>query len=220
MMSSFVSNSPRHPFKAFTEEQWLAYRAISRKWPAPIEWDEARCQLEQACREYSAVEAQREQRRRSTEYKAALETADRTLGSLRVKLSTLEELSPSGNDLEGLPDLGVIEDRLKHLRDQYETWSTPFGGRKNRNRETLDNRLLSIWEEQFHGSIRSSKGKSATPTGPLIRYLLLTYKIVLGKWAPGPSGVRSIIEKAKKRRPGTSRKNRRAKRNSGQGQKN
>jgi hypothetical protein len=209
-------------FEAFTEEQWQAYQSINRRWPAPIDWDEARRQLEQACCEYSAIETQREERRRSKEYKAALETASRSCGRLRVSLSELEELSPSGSDLDGLPDLGLIEQRLDELSIQYETWSTPFGGRKNRIRETLDNRLLSIWEEQFHGRIRSSKGTSPTPIGPLIRFLSITYKIVLGRWAPGPSGIRSIIEKAKKRkrRPRASRKSGASKRNLRQGQKN
>jgi hypothetical protein len=186
-------------FKALTDEQWEAYQFISRKWPSPIDWIEARRQLEQACREFAEIAAQREQRRRSKEYYYALETAQRSCGRLRLSLSQLEELSPTGDDLDGLPDLGLIEDRLNHLRAQYETWTTPFGGRKNRIRETLDNRLISIWEEQFHGRIRSSKGMSATPTGPLIRFLSLTYKILLD-YPPGPSGIESIIERAKNRR--------------------
>lgn len=205
-MSSSLYNSPTYAFKAFTDEQWRAYQSVRRRWPAPIDWDEARLLLEQACREFSEVETQREQRRRSKEYKVALDRAARALGTLRATLRELEELSPSGNDLEGLPDLVIVEEKLGLLRSEYETWSTPFGGRKNRNRERLDNRLLSIWEEQFHGRLRSSKGQSDTPTGPLVRFLLLTYRTLLGKRAPGPSGIRSVIEKAKKRWRGTSKR--------------
>jgi hypothetical protein len=207
MMKTFAPDV----FNAFTEEQWQAYQGICRKWPETIDWNEARRQLEQACRQYSAIEAAREARRRSAEYETALYGAERALRLLQTWLDRLNEMAPS--DLQGLPDVRVIGHRFRHLRAQYEKWSTPFAGRNNRIRETLDNRLLSIWEEQFHGRIRSSKGISPTPTGPLVRFLLLTYRIVLGKYAPGPSGVRSIIEKAKKRRRGYSRRKKSATRN-------
>ena len=34
-------------FNAFTDEQWQAYQSICRKWPQPIDWNEARRQLAQ-----------------------------------------------------------------------------------------------------------------------------------------------------------------------------
>jgi hypothetical protein len=192
-------------FEKFTNEIWEAIRATRDDCPDYIDWPKARDLIEEAGRECSAVEDQREQRWRSREYKEALETAQRTLGRLRVKLSRLEALSPSGDDLQGLPDPGLKlhEERLNELASRYETWCTPFGGRSNRNRERLINRLLAIWEEQLHGRLRSSKSssrnKAQEPIGPLVRYLRLTLKAILGE-SPGPHGIKDIIDKAKNRR--------------------
>jgi hypothetical protein len=199
------------PFKAFTEEQRQAYQNICRKWPAPIDWNEALRQLEQACREHSVVETAREAKRRSAEYNKALNGAEGAVRHLTTWLGRLNEMEPA--DVQGLPDVRIIEHRLLDLRKQYEEWTAPFPGRKNRIRETFDNQLLAIWEEQFHGRIRSSKGAAATPIGPLVRFLSLTYKIALGKWAPGPSGIRYVINQAKKRKRGYSPKRKSAKRN-------
>lgn len=204
MVNPLVPNSPLS-FQAFTDEQWRAYQSICRKWPAPIDWDEARLKLEEACREFVAAEAEREASRRSEEYKCQLDGCISLFKAFQASSAKLRELSPSSDDLEGLPDLGPIGERLHDLRIQYETWTTPFSGRNNRNRETFDSRVLSIWEEHFHGRIRSSRGRASTPTGPLIRFLSLTYKLVLGKWAPGPSGIRGIIDRAKKKRRKRSR---------------
>jgi hypothetical protein len=191
-------------FQAFTEEQWQAYQDICHDWPEPIDWNEARPQLEQAIREISAVEIAREAKGRSVEYGRALNGAERAAGRLQMWLRRINEMAPS--DVNELPDVRAIRSKLKEIRAQYDRWTTPFAGRKNRARETFDNRLLSIWEKQFHGSIRYSKGTSPTPTGPLVRFLLHTYKIALGKYAPGPNGVKTIIEKAKKRKRGFSPK--------------
>lgn len=205
-----MSKFQLQPFKAFTDEQWQAYLAI--RWPAAIDWDEAQRQMEEACREYSERETQREQHRRSVAYKATLDSAAAAAGRLRVALSNLEELSPSGNDLEGLPDLGVVEERLKHLHAQYEIYTSPYSGKRNRIRETFDSKLFSIFETQFHGKIRASKTRPATPTITLIRFLSLTYEIVLGKSAPGQSGVRKIVEDAQQRWRGSSRQGKRVSR--------
>jgi hypothetical protein len=144
---------------------------------------------------------------------------------LQAMLLRLERLSPLGDDLDGLPDLGFkrYEKRLDELATQYETWCTPFGGRKNRNRETLNNRLLSIWEEQLHGRLRSSKSssrnKAPEPAGPLVRYLTLTLKAILGE-SPGPHGIKDIIDKAKNRRRSKPRKRKSVGRKLRQGQEN
>lgn len=201
MLRSVSRNAETDLFTQLTQETWEAIQAVRCKWPHEIDWSEIRRAIEEAGREFSEVETLREQRRRSVEYKAALETAQRTLGSLRVKLLQLESLSPSGKDLDGLPDpdLKLHEARLAELRGQYEKWSTPFGGRNNRNRERLENRLLSIWEEQLHGRLGSSMNKFDEPIGPLIRFLKLTLTAITGS-SPGPHGTRSLIRKAKKRR--------------------
>jgi hypothetical protein len=210
-------------FTELTEEQWEAIRAIRRKWPDEVDWLKVRRAIEEAGRECSEIESLREQRGRSVEYKEALKSAQGNLRYLQNRLSRLEMLSPSGNDLDGLPDPGLelLEERLNHLRSQYETWSTPFGGRKNRNRETLRNRLLSIWEAQLHSRIGSSKNKVDEPIGPLLRFLRLTFMAILGE-SPGPSGLKSIIDKAKKRRRrGTSKRRKSGRRTlRRQGQKN
>jgi hypothetical protein len=201
MLSSAIHNSQPDLFTQLTHETWEAIRVVRRRWPEEIDWSKVRRAIEEAGREFSEIENQREQRRRSVEYKEALERAQGNLRGLQATLSQLEMLSPSGDDLDGLPDLGfeLLEERLNHLRSQYATWSTPFGGRKNRNRETLKNRLLSIWEEQLHGQIRSSKNKVDEPAGPLLRFLTLTLTAITGD-APRPSGIKSIIDQAKKRR--------------------
>ncbi|UPJ25395.1 hypothetical protein [Bradyrhizobium sp. CW1] len=201
MLRSTSRNAETDIFTQLTQETWEAIQAIRRKWPGEIDWSEVRRTIEEAGREFSEIENLREQRRRSVEYKAALETAQRTLGSLKVKLLQLESLSPSGKDLDGLPDpdLKLHEARLDQLSAEYEKWSTPFGGRNNRNRERLENRLLSIWEEQLHGRLGSSLNKFDEPIGPLIRFLKLTLTAITGTRL-GPHGIRSIIDKAKKRR--------------------
>lgn len=188
-------------FTQFAQETWEAIRCVRRKWSGDIDWPEVRRAIEEAGREYSAIETQREQRRRSVEYKEDLERCQRYLRRLQGSMSQLEMLSPSRDDLDGLPDPGLklLERRLNDLRAQYEQWSTPFGGRRNRNRETLENRLLSIWKTQLHGRIGSSRDKFDEPIGPLLRFLKLTLTAITGA-SPGPHGLRTIVDKAKKRR--------------------
>jgi hypothetical protein len=190
-------------FERFTEEQWEAIRAIRHDWPRDIDWPEVRRQIEEAGCEYSAVQHQREQRGRSAAYKKALDGARRSLISLQTMLSRLRTLSPS--DLDGLPISGFkqFEKRLKELDGQYQAWSTPFGGKKSWIRETLINRLVAIWKKHLRGRLRSSKNKVQEPAGPLVRYLTLTLTAIQGE-SPGPHGIKSIIDKVKKRRRVTS----------------
>jgi hypothetical protein len=209
MMSSASDNS--QPFTRFTQEQWDAICAVRKDWPDGTDLPKARCLIEKAGQEYSETTARREQSARSFEYKWALNGAELKLRRLQRELSDLEELSPSGNDLDGLPDPGLklLEARLNHLLSQYETWTTPFGGKNNWIRQTLYNRLLSIWRVQLKGRIGSSKNKVQEPIGPLVRFLTLTLKAIMGKDSPGPSGIKSIIDRAKRgQRHRTSKKKR------------
>jgi hypothetical protein len=194
-------------FKKFTDEQWEAIRAVRFTWPDEIDWLKVRRALEEAGREFSEIETQREQRRRSVEYKEALGSAQGHLRGLQKRLSQLETLSPSAKDLDGLPDPGLklYERWLKELCAEYETSSTPFGGRKNRNRERLEACLLTMWEKQLHGWVRSSRNEFNEPTGPLLRFLKRTLTPICGR-SPGASGLESIIKKAKHRRRGASRR--------------
>jgi hypothetical protein len=194
-------------FEALTDELWKAIRWVRRKWPDEIDWPKTRRLIEEAGQEFSEVTALREQRRRSVRYKEVLEVAQSLASGLQYRLLELQTLSPQGDDLDGLPDPQIYKDRLDYLRAQYDIWSTPFGGRKNRIRETLINRLLSVWEQQLHGQIRSSKNKVDEPIGPLLRFLTLTLTAITGD-APRPSGIKSIIDQAKKRRRGGQSKRR------------
>jgi hypothetical protein len=182
-------------FEKFSSEQWLAIREVRRDWSVNIDWPKVRSLMEQAGRAYSATETQRAERWRSKAQKEALESAQRHLRHLRVTLSRL------GNDLDGMPmdALIIIKKRLDQLAARYQTWCTPFTGRNNRHRERLENQLLAIWEEQLHGRIRTSKNKFGEPIGPLLRYLRRALTPILGE-SPGPSGLESIVAKAKKRR--------------------
>ncbi|MCK1699854.1 hypothetical protein [Bradyrhizobium sp. 144] len=193
------------PFTSFSDTQWQAIRAIRDDWPSNIDWPEVRRQIEEAGREYSAVEHQREQRRRSAAYKTALYSARRSIIGLQFNLSRLEALAPS--DLVGLPipDLKKFEKRFKELDARYQTWSAPFSGRKSWIRERLINRLLTIWKKHLRGRLRTSKTKFQEPTGPLVRYLTLTLTAIQGE-SPGRHGIKSIVDKAKKRRRGNSGK--------------
>jgi hypothetical protein len=186
-------------FAAVTDELWETIRSVRRKWPDDIDWPEVRRLIEEAGQEFSEVTALRERRRRSVRYKEVLQSAQSHAFDLHSRLLELQTLSPQGDDLDGLPDPKIYRDRLDYLRTQYDIWSTPFGGRANRIRETLINRLLSVWEEQLHGKIRSSKDKVDEPIGPLLRFLTRTLTAITGD-APGRSGVESIIDQAKKRR--------------------
>jgi hypothetical protein len=186
-------------FEKLTEEQWEAIRVVRCKWAGEIDWLKVRHAIDEAGREFSEIESLREQRGRSVRYKEVLERTQSCASGLQYGLLELQTLSPQGDDLEGLPDLQIYRDRLDYLRAQYDIWSTPFGGRKNRIRETLINRLLSVWEEELHGQIRSSKNKVDEPIGPLLRFLTRTLRAITGD-APRPSGIESIIDQAKKRR--------------------
>jgi hypothetical protein len=192
-------------FEALRDELWKAVRSVRRKWPNEIDWPKVHRLIEEAFQEFSEVTALREERRRSVRYKEVLKYAQSNASGLQYRLLELQTLSPQGDDLDGLPDPQIYKDRLDYLRAQYAIWSTPFGGRKNRIRETLNNRLLSIWEAQLHGKIRSSKDKIDEPIGPLLRFLTLTLTAITGD-APRPSGIKSIIDKAKKRRRSTPRR--------------
>jgi hypothetical protein len=189
----------RERFEALREELWKAIRLVRRKWPDEIDWPKVHRLIEEAFQEFSEVTALREERGRSVRYKEVLQSAQSHAIDLASRFLELQTLSPQGDDLEGLPDPKIYIDRLDYLRAQYDIWSTPFGGRKNRIRETLINRLLSVWEEELHGQIRSSKNKVDEPIGPLLRFLTLTLTAITGE-APRPSGIKSIIDQAKKRR--------------------
>jgi hypothetical protein len=132
MMEQCMNNSHPKLFTQLTQETWKAIRSVRRKWPDEIDWSEVRRKIEQAGREYSKIENLREQRRRSAEYNDVLYSARIDLRRLQNKLSRLEMLSPSGDDLRGLPDPGLKLHvrRLHHLRVRYEKWSTPFSGKK------------------------------------------------------------------------------------------
>jgi hypothetical protein len=208
-MLSSANPSPK-PFTQFTEEQWDAIRAVRRKWPDDIDWLKVRRALEEAGRQFAEVTAQREGRRRSKEYREFLRGAQWHLGGLQDRLSRLEMLSPSGRDLDGMPDPGLewLEERLEQLSAEYERWSVPYAGKRNWIRETLENRLLDIWEGQLHGRVRSSKTADQEPAGPLLRFLRVTLTAIIGT-SPRAWGLESIVDKAKKRRR-PSQKNRTA----------
>lgn len=183
-------------FNQLTEKQWQAIRSVRRTWPDNIDWPGVRRAIEKAGRDHSRNQAIREERARSADYKVTLDRAELHLRRLQASLAQLEENSPS--DLAGLDDprLKRHEDWLRKLRLEYIAWSTPFRGRKNPIRDTLDDQLLTIWEKMMHGRIGSSKNKFDEPIGPLMRFLDNVLTAINGE-PPGRYGIQHVIKKAK-----------------------
>jgi hypothetical protein len=190
-------------FKTFSEQRWLQYRStiFLRKPPHPIDWDRARLRIEQAIRTYSEVEEQRELRWLSVAQSHDIQKARELRGALRDQLMKLKEQSPSAPTLRNPPSLHEVDDYIGNLENDQTSWHVPDGGSKRRSYETLRNALLFIWQDEFHGRLRYSKGVSPTPAGPLIRFLQLALVDALGeRAAPKTHGIRAMVEQARERR--------------------
>lgn len=190
-------------FKEFTQERWQKYQSTIylREPPHPIDWARARLRIEQVIRTYSEVEEQREMRRLSVAYLHDLQEGRRLVNTLRDQLIELKCASPSAITLSEPPSMHELDAYLDYLAEDQTRWHVADGGTKRRSYETLLNGLLFIWEDAFHGRLRYSKGASPTPDSPLIRFLHLALVDAMGeRSAPRAHGIRSIIERAKKRR--------------------
>jgi hypothetical protein len=179
------------PFTKFTTAQWCAIQAARADWPAGIDWEAVRLELEQAGREYRFMRANR--RRRPP--KAERARLQRMLKYARGLNRELVELAPGGKRA-----LAVIERALDSWLIRNEIWnSRHFGRRADAHRELLYWRVIQQWTGPLRGELGFSRA-GGVAGGPMVRYLVAILAAVLGDEAPGRAGIAKIIVKERKRR--------------------
>jgi hypothetical protein len=180
-------------FTTLTEAQRKAILS-TQDWPAGIDW----CgKIEETGRLFWEARTEREawlkplRGKKPAEEKAKVE---------RALLSTREQQkawADSVLDDTDLPDPGLKlrERRAEHWLYNYDTWVTPYAGKKNPMQDLLEWTLMSIWVEAG-GKLRYSKKKddSTTPYRPLIDFLTRTLEAILGR-TYSPFNIASIISK-------------------------
>jgi hypothetical protein len=152
--------------------------------------------IEQAGREVWEWRAERKTLLEKLRGKSARER-EKVDGVLRLTCELQKALADSSLDQADLPDPGLklLEQRARVWLYQYGALVTPFAGQSDPIREHLYWRLLSIWTEAG-GELSYSRKKDdpTTPYRPLVDFLTLTLKAILGKTFR-PSGIAKIIDR-------------------------
>jgi hypothetical protein len=185
-------------FEAFTEEQWTAIRAVRDDWPDDIDWSEIRGDIEGTGSVYWSMRNSRLEWGPPAKFCKRLDSLLRQSRELQGALKKLpDKLFALGPD-PGLNYLNSLDRWLQGLLLAYERLAGPeFSGRSDYYRDWLYQGLLEEWEGPLGGDLSFSRRLDNTPYGPLIDFLTLTVKAILGK-APGPSRMAKIIEQYRK----------------------
>jgi hypothetical protein len=99
--------------------------------------------------------------------------------------------------LTGAPEFGLnsLEQRLQDWLSLHAALGGPFfSGRNEYYRDLLYEALLAEWVDTLGGQLSFARDQYEQPYGPLIDFLSITLKAILGR-APGPSGIAKIIDK-------------------------
>ena len=180
----------------FTDEQWEAIRSVRKTWPFPaVDWAELRDKLEEAGREARQLRHNRLYLGSPVEIRNNLRRVMRLRRELQAAMIALPEpIRGSSPD----PNLVAQDRRLQSWLDRYEQIAGPaFRGRKDPIRVSLEIRLLAIWISYLEEDLSFSRKLDGTPYGPLVEFLTLTLKAILGT-APGPAGIAKIIDQHRK----------------------
>lgn len=182
------------PFTALSGAQWQAIRSTRDDWLAGTDW---RGKIEQVGRQFSEAQAERTAWLKKLRGEKPATVKDRVERALLLTRELQKAWADSSLDETNLPDPGL---KLRQQRAElwlynYDTWVTPFAGQKDPMKDQLKWTLMSIWVETG-GELGYSRKKDdpSTPYRPLVDFLALTLKAILGK-TYRPSGIARMIER-------------------------
>ena len=181
-------------FEAFTDEQLEPIRAIRDDWPESVDWTKFRRGIEGQRQIYWSQHAGRKKFGLPPKMRKRLEGLLRQARKLQADVNSLPD-----HVLHGAPDFGFnsLEEWLQNWLSIYEGLEGPFSsgfyGRSDYYRDQLCEWLLIEWVNTLGGKLSYSRKLDGTPYGPLIEFLAITLKAIVGK-APGASGIAKIID--------------------------
>jgi hypothetical protein len=182
----------------FTDEQWEAIRSVRKDWPDHIDWVMVRDEIEEVGREALQMRHNRLYLGPPVGIRNSLRKVLRLRRELQAAMKTLPE-SIRGSSPD--PNLEEQDRRLQSWLVRYELIAGPaFRGRKDPVRAWLEIGLLARWIGLLDGDLSFSRKLDGTPCGPLVEFLTLTLKAILGT-APGPDGTAKIIDQYRKAVP-------------------
>jgi hypothetical protein len=184
-------------FEKFTDEQWAAIQAVRDDWPDGIDWPEARRNIERTGGYFSTVRALRTQLGNPVWIRDSLRKLLQQTRDLQSALYALPIVFHGGSPDAGL---AVLDIRLQSYLRNFEYLGGPaFRGRSDPYRVWLEDGLIETWRTDLHGDLSFARKPNNTPYGPLVEFLGLSLRAIVGK-APGPSGLAKIIDQNRKAR--------------------
>jgi hypothetical protein len=179
-------------FETFSDQQWQDLRSVRKDWPDGVDWVGFRWELEGQGQIYWKQHECRKKFGIPSEIPRRLKTVEGQLGKLQAGIKSLPD-----HVKFGAPDLSPVKEWLHASLSLYETLVGPmslgFSGRSDYSRDMLCEWLMTEWVNTLGGDLSFSRDQHETPYGPLIEFLSITLKAILGK-APGPSGLAKIID--------------------------
>ncbi len=181
-------------FTTLTEAQIEEIRSVRRDWPATVDWSGARRGIDAVGQRYWEKSAESIRKRRSAAQRENAYSALLLTVRLRRAQAGLDE-----GALAGVPDpdLKLREKALQKWLSDYQVYSAPFAGRNNPLQRQLEWQLMRIWKGPLRGRLVYSRTLDGTPYGPLVDFLAIVFKAILGK-ALGPSGIAKMIDRHRK----------------------
>jgi hypothetical protein len=178
-------------FETFSDQQWQDLRSVRKNWPDGVDWVGFRWELEGQGQLYWVQHECRKKFNYSVICKR-LKAVERYLRKMQAELRSLQDhVTPRALDLAPMEQW--LQDSLSGYEFLEERFAHGFTGRSDFYRDMLCDGLITEWVNTLGGDISFSRDQYETPCGPLIDFLTITLKAILGK-APGPHGIAKIID--------------------------
>jgi hypothetical protein len=165
---------------------------VREDWPDGVDWIGLRWELEGQGQLYWVQHECRKKFNYSV-IRKRLQAVERHLRKMQVELRSLQD-----HVTLRAPDLAPMEQWLQDSLSCYEVlgerFANGFTGRSDFYRDMLYDGLITEWVNTLGGDLSFSRDQYETPSGPLIDFLSITLKAILGK-APGQPGLAKIIDK-------------------------
>jgi hypothetical protein len=185
-------------FSSLSEAEWQAILSSRKDWPSSFD---LRSEIELIGRSYwkaeniRAIWVKRLPGKQPAKQRRKIE---RALLLMRQARGATAELLKDGLFDDGSfgPDgISRQEHLLEDWLSDYDVWVRPFAGKSNPIQTDLEAELMRLWTRSG-GKLRYKRLKDdvGTPDGPLISFLMLSIKTILGR-APGPSGIAKMIDR-------------------------
>ncbi|MCK1356585.1 MULTISPECIES: hypothetical protein [unclassified Bradyrhizobium] len=183
-------------FNALTDEQWNAILAVRPDWPRGIDWEGFRKAFEVQGQLYWEQHEGRRRLGTPSIILKHLKTLHQTFSKAQTEMKRLpDHVKHSAPDLER--NKQWTQDQIAFYEAIMEPMSLGFSGRSDYYRDMLCEWLMIEWITTLGGELTYSRKFDGDPYGPLIEFLRLSLKAILGK-APGTSGIAKIIDDFRK----------------------